>query len=279
MLLGANQAQPSRALRPFSAQWRDPVVSEELAALGFEQPAQLGSLFMADSPMLKKLTAAVAPVTDNFPLRISSRLVSQPGRVPLYELLMDERQRVRRWRRSEQVRLMWPAELLLASEPFFVYERMIKNHFAEDVYRHSSDPFLWEAIDDLLTNTSLTTLPLWLLGSDRDAQQAMNQLRARGEHQPQFELELALQATTTRDFSVALMHTEAYVRSVGNVSSGVFSLYLYLLAKNGLLTQAQQIVDDMISRGLPEVDAFLTWFTAKYGLTREVASSSESEDD
>jgi spermidine synthase len=282
MLLGANEAAPSLDPAAFAAQWRDPTVRDELTALGFEHPAQLGSLFMADATMLNELTAAVAPVTDNFPLRISSRLVSQPGRVPLYELLMDERQRLRRFRRSEHIRHIWPAELLQASEPYFVYERLIKNHFTDDVYRHVSDPFLWQAIDDLLTNTSLTTLPLWLLGSDRDAQAAMQRLQERGEYQSEFDLELALQATSSRDFTAALLHTESYVRKLNNVSVGVSSLYLYLLAKNDRLADAQQIVDNMSKLGLPELDSFLDWYTGHFGLTRaslEVAGVGSTSQD
>jgi hypothetical protein len=54
-------------------------VGRELVALGLESPAQLGSLFMADSDLLIKLTADVAPVTDNYPSRISSRQVSNRG--------------------------------------------------------------------------------------------------------------------------------------------------------------------------------------------------------
>jgi hypothetical protein len=216
-------------------------------------------------------------VTDNFPLRISSRLVSQPGRVPLYDTLMDERQRLRRFRRSEQIQRLWPAELAQATEAFFVYERMIKNHFAEGVYQHASDPFLWEAVDTVLTNTRLTTLPLWLLGSDRDAQDAMSGLLARGEYQPAFELELALKDVSQRDFASALVHTETYVRSIGNASVGVSSLYLYLLAKNGMLDRAQEISDNLAKLSLPEVDSFLNWFTAKFGLTTATESAAQAE--
>jgi hypothetical protein len=62
------------------------------------------------------------------------------------------------------------------SEAFFRYERMIKNHFTTGLYRDRSDPFLWQAVDDVLTHTSLETLPLWLLGSDDDAQNVVDTL-------------------------------------------------------------------------------------------------------
>jgi hypothetical protein len=83
MLLGSNDANRQSDALQFSAQWREPLVGRELVALGLESPAQLGSLFMADSDLLIKLTADVAPVTDNYPSRISSRQVSNRGYVEL----------------------------------------------------------------------------------------------------------------------------------------------------------------------------------------------------
>ncbi len=278
MLLGSNDAQPERSLTGFSTQWQNPGVRRELVALGFEQPAQLGSLFMADAELLSKLTADAAPVTDNYPLRISSRLVTNPGRVPLYDTLMDERQRLRRFRRSGQIKRIWPAQLLKAAEPYFEYERMIKNHFTQGVYQHQSDPFLWEAIDTVLTETQLTTLPLWLLGTDQDAQNVMTGLLARDEYQPEFELELALQHVVKRDYDIALAHTENFLRYSNGASVGVSSLYLYLLAKNGLLERAQTIVTNMQQLGLEEVDSFLVWFTAKFGLSLAAQGQPAPED-
>ncbi len=140
ILLGSNDASPHASMEQFTAQWADPVVKAELVALGFETPAQLGSLFMGDSRFLIDLTAEVPPVTDNYPLRISSRHAYGQGRVPLYETLMDESDRVTRFRESDFIDRFWPVELKESSEPFFPFERMIKNHVTTGVYRDRSDP-------------------------------------------------------------------------------------------------------------------------------------------
>jgi hypothetical protein len=81
MLLGSNGAKAEIDYTEFSAQWREPHVRKELIALGFESPAQLGSLFMADTALLTELTTDVAPVADNYPSRISSRPVKHVGYV------------------------------------------------------------------------------------------------------------------------------------------------------------------------------------------------------
>ena len=115
---------------------------------------------MGDASFLTELTDGVPPVTDNYPLRISSRHAYGQGRVPLYKTLMDESERVTRFRQSQFIDRFWPTELKAASEEFFPYERMIKNHVTTGSYRDRSDPFRWQAIDELLTRTPLKTLPL-----------------------------------------------------------------------------------------------------------------------
>lgn len=266
MLLGSNDAIPHGDVEQLSAQWRDPQVGRELVALGLESPAQLGSLFMADSNLLKELTADVVPVTDNHPSRISSRLVKYPTYIDLYDTLMDEGERLDRFRSSEQISQLWPAELKKSSESFFQYEQLIKNHFIIDIYRHRDDPYIWEAIDDLLTNTSLTTLPLWLLGSDMDTQNIVANLLEQEGYRDEFALELARRYTSERDFQTASLHMNSHITTASNVSDGAMSLYLYLLAKNGMFAEARPIIAQLETLGWRRQNQFIGWFVSKFEL-------------
>jgi predicted membrane-bound spermidine synthase len=266
MLLGSNDAIPHGDVEQLSAQWRDPQVARELVALGLESPAQLGSLFMADSNLLKELTADVAPVTDNHPSRISSRLVKFPTYIDLYDTLMDVGERLDRFRNSEQISQLWPAELKKSSESFFQYEQLIKNHFIIDIYRHQDDPYIWEAIDDLLTITSLTTLPLWLLGSDTDTQNIVANLLEQEGYRDEFALDLACKYTSERDFQTALLHMNSHIATSSNVSDAAMSLYLYLLAKNGMLAEARPIIAQLETLGWPRQNQFIGWFVNKFEL-------------
>ena len=266
MLLGSNDANRQSNVAQFSAQWREPQVARELLALGLESPAQLGSLFMADADLLMELTADVAPVTDNYPSRISSRAVTNQGYIELYDTLMDEGERLERFRNSEQINQLWPAELKKNSEPFFQYERLIKNHFTAGIYHRQTDPYIWEAIDDLLTNTSLTTLPLWLLGSDQDTQNIVAGLLEQEDYRDDFALELARKYASERDYETALRYVIIHIATVNDVADWTSRFYLYLLAKNGMAAQATPIIAKLETLGRPGIDRFIDWFATKFEL-------------
>jgi hypothetical protein len=180
MLVGGNGAARRPSLDTFTAQWRDEQVGRELVALGFEVPEQIGALFMGDAAYLAELTARVPPVTDNYPLRISSTLVRDPGRVPLYAAVMDESERLARFEQSTFVDSVWPEELAARTAPYFRYEGLLKEYFTGGLYPSSDATFLWESIDEVLANSDLETLPLWLLGSDRDVQRNALAFAGRG---------------------------------------------------------------------------------------------------
>jgi hypothetical protein len=179
---------------------------------------------------------------------------------------MDEGERLERFRNSEQISQLWPAELKKNSEPFFQYERLIKNHFTAGVYHHQTDPFIWEAIDDLLTNTSLTTLPLWLLGSDQDTQNIIYSLLEKEGYRDEFALQLARKYASERDYETALRYVKNHIATVNDVSDWTSRFYLYLLAKNGMAAQATPIIAKLKTLGRPGIDRFLDWYATKFEL-------------
>ncbi len=264
MLVGSNGATSGSSLEEFSAQWRDPVVGPELVSLGFESPQQFGSLFMADAAFLKQLTAHVAPVKDNYPARLSSTVVSYLDKVALYDVLMDEEQRLERFRSSQFVAAVWPEELRREAEQYFEYEHLLKNHFTGGGYRRQDDPYFWASLDDMLTETSLTTLPLWLLGSDAAAQRIVSELMEQGGYRTEFALDLAKKFTAERDFATALMYATDHVNSAGSVPLWDSNFYLYLLGKNGNAEQAAPIISQLSGMGQPEADRFVGWYTARF---------------
>jgi predicted membrane-bound spermidine synthase len=267
MLLGSNNAGMQSDASQMAGQWRDPMVNPELVALGFESAAQLGSLFMADADYLANVTATVQPVTDNYPARISSRLVNNLGHVELYDTLMDESQRLQRFRNSELINERWPEELRYESERYFPYERLIKNHLTGNAYRQVSDTYSWEAIDDVLTNTSLMTLPLWLLGSDHATQEILDGLLESDGYRSEFGLDMARRYTADRDYKTAFMYLHDHFSTAGEVTQWKLNFYLYLLGKNGRVEQARPVLSRLESQGGPEIDRFLEWYSAKFGLS------------
>ena len=265
MLMGSKNADSRIDAEQFAAQWREPSVRQELIALGLETHEQLGSLFMADSELLTKLTADALPVTDNFPSRISSRLALNAGFVEAYDLLMDEDARRERFRRSTVINQQWPAELVASSDGYFEYERLIRNKLTGGAYQRESDAYLWESIDKLLTKSSLTTLPLWLLESDHDIQNVIAGHLAQDPYREEFALELARKFTAERNFEAALMYLNDHLKNSQAVSESASTLLVYLLAKNGYMDQAWATAEQLRAAGRPGLDKFVDWFETTYG--------------
>jgi hypothetical protein len=179
---------------------------------------------------------------------------------------MDEGERLERFRNSEQISQLWPAELKKETENFFQYERMIKNHFIAGIYKHQTDPYVWEAIDHLLTNTSLTTLPLWLLGGDQDTQKIIARLLEQEGYRDDFALDLARKYASERDFETALRYGTLHVTTANDVSDWASNFYLYLLAKNGMAAQARPGIAKLENLGRPGIDRFLDWYATRFEL-------------
>ncbi len=264
MLMGTNGASREVSTESFTAQWRDERVRPELVSLGFERPEQMGALFMADAADLATLTAKIPPVTDNYPQRISNEVVRDPGRVPLYASEMDENERRQRFESSAFIDRVWPRELAARTAPWFHYEGLIKGHFTQGLYPPSEQSFVWEAIDDVLTNTDLKTLPLWLLGTDWDAQRIALGL-AEGVSTPSgLPLELALGSAARRDYAAALQQLS---RSMTGENTPVVtaSFLLYLLGKTGQVDSAQQLISQLDPAQAEQMQGFVEWFDTKFG--------------
>ncbi len=268
MLMGSNNAAPSASLAEFSAQWRDPEVNQELRALGFETPAQMGSLFMADAEMLGTFTAGILPVTDNHPLRISSRLPHAQGREPLYDSMMDEDTRLEQFRTSRYIDTFWPDGLKAESETYFQYERSIKDYFTADRYRQPTERLRWDVIDELLTSTSLETLPLWLLGTNVAMQDIAHRRLQTGTYDPEFEGELALGNLARRAYPAALEQLNRYIVRRDRISLPMYSVYLYTLARNDRMDEAREFVSRVSPLGGPPeaMAPFLDWFVRRFEL-------------
>jgi predicted membrane-bound spermidine synthase len=267
MLVGGNGAAERASLNDFTAQWRDERVRRELVALGFELPEQVGALFMGDASYLAELTARVPPVTDNYPLRISSELVRDPGRVLLYAAVMDERERLARFERSTFIERVWPRELIAPTRPYFRYDALIRDHFTQGLYPPSDPTLVWGALDEVLASSRLETLPLWLLGTDRDVQRNALGLAQRGAvtPDPELELELSLGRLAQRDYAGALETFERSVRAAdGRLSEGSASLLLYLLAKNGKTDEARAVIATLDPTETRALGSFIDWFEAKF---------------
>jgi hypothetical protein len=265
MLMGGNGNDERVSTDAFSAQWRDDRVHAELARLGFETPEQMGALFMGDATYLARLTGRMPPVTDNYPERISSTLPHDTAPVPLYTAVMDESDRLERFEHSTFIAKVWPPDLAAETRPYFRYDGFIKEHFTLGMYPAINQPFLWDQIDDVLENSGLVTLPLWLLGTDHDAQAIAVRAAQQGSVSPEVAQELALGRLAQRDYAGALQLLDSSLQATGgNSSIGTTCMLLYLLAQNRQLDRARTLVASIDVTKTPDVARCIDWFGAKF---------------
>jgi spermidine synthase len=206
ILVGTRNASGAPGLQDFAGQWADPKVADELRAIGVENPHQLGSLFMADANGLRQATQDVQPVVDAFPYRIllpysGSREVPQ-----LYAWLMNSNRAAERFAASEFIRRHWPAELIPGTLPYFAYQGLINQRYAPGIdMRAQSSPV---TLRQVLTETDLQALPLWMLGSSYYEQRLVDKVAYDPRYAVAHEWGKARRAIAERRFPEALQHLE-----------------------------------------------------------------------
>ncbi len=212
ILLGSRDAPGGQGLQSFSQQWNDPVVADELRAIGVETPAQLGSLFMADSEDLKQLSADVQPVTDAFPYRILLPYTAGRGLPPLYAWLLDTDRAARRFADSAFIRRHWPAELMAATPPYFPLQRLINQKHLPGLGR---DPHPMDTLRSVLAETPLESLPLWLMGSNYREQGLIEQVRTDPRYAQEYEWGMARRDIAERRFAEAMRRLDRLKENAG----------------------------------------------------------------
>jgi spermidine synthase len=267
VLLGSRNAAGPVSPGLFSRQWNDPLVGPELKEVGFENPGQMGSVFMAAPEDLKELTRNTLPLTDNYPLRLSDR--SKPGKTlsPLYAQLMDEKGAMERFRKSTSMQRVWPGPLVGESLLYFRFETPIKNLLASE-YRSKED-YEWDALHSVLTRTSLKTIPLWMMGTTRRELEIAADKVGDKRYASDVELLFTLQEISERNYTAAIQHFEKYFEAAPKDKSvQKYPLYLFALCLAGQTEKAGQIAE-MVAPLLGDGEdsrTFLRWLNMRFGV-------------
>ena len=261
MMVGTRGARSPVSLERFTRQWRDPRVRDELAAVGFEQPVQLGAQFIAGPEHLQQLTRGVAPLVDDRPQRLLAPSGGDwvPSPLARQVVLLDAEQCRQRFERSALIRRLWPESLRAQTLGYFSYRRILDR-------RVSWAPPSIAGLDDLylvLTRTKLETLPLWMLETSVERQRAVMAFAARG-HAEGLWTWLGRHALARRDYAEAAQALERAERErPGDRAAPQQRVLALCLA--GRLAEARSLLHDRLSAG--EDQPFRDWIAARFGVT------------
>jgi spermidine synthase len=171
MLMGSRAAGSAPSEEHFARQFNDPATSPELAAIGFELPAQLGALFVGDAPYLEPLVQDQPALTDDWPDRMH-----QPGSKEERDALIwtwrDTKATRARFTDSKWIARLWPPEQRSAALRQFENQRLINDL----LFPEATPARQTQVLHQVLFGTRLQFPVLLLLRSDPDVQRVLASL-------------------------------------------------------------------------------------------------------
>jgi len=200
MLVGSRNATRRVTGEHFRRQWSDPAVRDELVALGFERPEQLGALFIAGAAYLKDLTRDVAPLVDDFPKRILGPPPDLQELEPLYRTWTDTARARERFEADPFVATLWPPSVREASLPYFAAQQIINDQTFG--LRPAGESLVRDTIE-ILTETDLVAPALWMMGTNADLLRIAHAAEAKGRDFPNLDFYRGVEQIAHRRFANA----------------------------------------------------------------------------
>lgn len=243
MLIGSRGLTGPRTMEQFTSPWQTPGLEARLREVGFERAEQIGATFVGDAAYLNELTKTTPPLVDDFPQRLAPIVgrpsLSDPGYgvdptvTRMYQMTLDVTRAREAFKTSPLIKSLWPPGLVERTLPFFDQQAVLNR-----VYWEGGRPLgQIDALDALLTTTTLRTLPLWVLGSDEVKQRiAESGLDTNGST----EYARALRALSGRDYGGAAVWFQA-AASRGMPGPTLRPLLAYALAKSGRVDLAKAL--------------------------------------
>ncbi len=234
----------------FRRQWQDPLVSEEMKRLGIEVPAQLGALFIGDADYIKKMTEGSLPLVDDFPKRIYRAFGMRIDLVRLIDQWNNAAAAQARFIKSPLISRLWPEKIRRDTFSYFGFQGIINRHWSG--MRMQDEPVIAD-LHKVLSQSSLTTLPLWLLGSDADYQGILADLASESElsDDPMLQVHLSMKQMAERNYEAAA-RSFAKVEADPKLAGDAFSYRVYALSMAGRQLEAQTLAGEKMATFLSE---------------------------
>ncbi|MGB1580869.1 MAG: fused MFS/spermidine synthase [Nevskiales bacterium] len=226
-------------LQPVSAEalqrlWLTPGLRSQLGALGFEDPAQLGASFLADSQQLAAWIGQAEPLTDNWPKRLAE---TGPSKATLkqYAQWLDNNDAAERFRQSEWLARIWPQSLRASSLNYYALQPILNNEVRADL----NDRL--RIIDGVLQNTALRIPVFWLLDSGIREQNIIDQRLEETGYLPHYAWHLGVRALAERQYGLA---AQMFIDYLPEAPAQALPLAVYSLCRHGQLGEARTLAAD-----------------------------------
>jgi len=186
----------------------DSEIGTDLKLIGIEQPGLIGTMFLADNEILSNLTEKVAPVTDNYPHRISITYEKVLYFSKLYKDFLDINRRYVAFDNSQYINAIFPPELIKETLDSFPYEEIITSLLIPP--RRIS----LEKMARMLRETNFETIPLLALGSSPRKQEILKV--TQNNNNSEYQLEYIKKLIVDRHYGDASDLLKEYIKSTAS---------------------------------------------------------------
>ena len=215
--------------------WSDAATNADLSRIGLEIPQQLGALFLMDAEEIDRITHDIAPLTDNYPKRLTDEPWDEQASHHFALTYMEAASAVHHFLRSPLIAGFRWETLKEILESCFVFREM--RYRCGTVARCNT----LAELDIYLRRSPLRTPVLEVLGSD-EFRVAIAESVARKSDTPPLETvpDLIAGALAGRDIDAAIRLLESKKdRGVSSLNDTFLLIYLYCL--NGDVPKAETL--------------------------------------
>jgi hypothetical protein len=234
--------------------WSEPATGQDLRRIGVEVPQQLGALFLMDGEEIDRITQDIAPLTDNYPKRLTDEPWNEKANFRFAATYMDASSAEYRFLWSPLINRIWPETLsrslksfLAIRESRYLSEKIGSNKLAE--------------LDLYLRGSRLRTPVLEVLGSDGLRLEIAERIAKKAKTPPLETIpDLIAGALARRDIDGAIQLMEdKKARGAFNLNDTFLLTYLYCL--NGSVGKAEALAAN--DAAAIEKDGFVDWLWDK----------------
>jgi hypothetical protein len=256
IMMGINGPGRSVSEEDMRRLWHEPT-GQDLRRIGVEVPQQLAALFLMDGQEIDRISSDVAPLTDNYPKRLTDAPWDDEANFRFATNYMDPSSAAERFLWSPVINRSWPEALSPAvaglksffavRETRFLSENIGSNKLAE--------------LDLYLRGSRLRTPVLEVLGSD-ESRLAIAERVAKKSQTPPLETlpDLIAGALARRDIDGAVQVLEdEKARGTFDLNDTLLLTYLYCL--NGSVGKAEALAANN-ARAIKK-DGLVDWLWGK----------------